>query len=552
MQGYKLPQRRPRPGRGLQPRAQSPPEIIQFYGAPAAAVPASPGPVTATANSPTQVTLTFADVTNEAGYSVLPAPAAGRAVHRRRRRRRPIRRAFVDQGLTQSTQYFYQVVAFNQAGASAPATAYVDHALARPRPGHRLQLQRERRHDRVEDVSPENADNDGTLAGDTPPDVPDRQPQPRRRVVPPFRRATGCSRAPAGAWTPTSCSPDPRRHRQHQLLHPHHADRRRRRLGVARRHRRRGGGRPERHPLGDLAPEGEVRAQAFYTAVSSTPTPINTGEWFRVTHTRDATSGVLRTYVNGVLVSAGGRGRRAGAGRLPRHRRHHRRRRRRDDDRGVQLPQRRPRPDRDLRPGADGRRKSARRYGPAATAAPASPGPRDRRGGRRPRRSRSTSPTSPTKPATPILPLHHRRRAVHGDRDFARRPDQLRRLRAHAGDAVLLPGGRVQPGRQFAPAAASVTTANPLRNPVIVYTFDEGTGETVANTGIGRRDLRRDARRRPAADLPDRRRQPRRRRLHALRRGGTGAGLAPTFNNTGRARRLGRAAQPGPGRTRPP
>ena len=50
-------------------RELTPAEIVQFYGAPAAAVPATPGPVTATANTPTQVTLTFSFPVNAATFS---------------------------------------------------------------------------------------------------------------------------------------------------------------------------------------------------------------------------------------------------------------------------------------------------------------------------------------------------------------------------------------------------------------------------------------------------------------------------------------------------
>src|SRR5687767_479378 len=52
-------------------------EIVRFYGAPVAAVPAAPAPVTATANTPNQVTLTFADVADEVGYQVLRSATAG-------------------------------------------------------------------------------------------------------------------------------------------------------------------------------------------------------------------------------------------------------------------------------------------------------------------------------------------------------------------------------------------------------------------------------------------------------------------------------------------
>jgi len=157
-------------------RELSPQEVANFYGAAAPAAPSAPGPVTATPNSPTQVTLTFANVLNESGYSVLRSGSAG-GPFTLVGVTAPDQTAFVDKGLSPSTQYFYQVVAFNQAGTSAPATG----SAATPSPNLDpviIYAFNENGGDRVEDTSPENADNDGTLAGDTLPTFLAENPSP--------------------------------------------------------------------------------------------------------------------------------------------------------------------------------------------------------------------------------------------------------------------------------------------------------------------------------------------------------------------------------------
>jgi hypothetical protein len=103
-------------------RALSPQEVAQRYGTAATTAPTTPGPVTVTSSTPFTATLGFANVANEQGYQVLRSAtgAAGSFVD--------VgvvpadSTSFTDTGLSRSTPYFYQVVAFNAAGNSAPAT----------------------------------------------------------------------------------------------------------------------------------------------------------------------------------------------------------------------------------------------------------------------------------------------------------------------------------------------------------------------------------------------------------------------------------------------
>ena len=53
---------------------------------------------------------------------------------------------------------------------------------------------------------------------------------------------------------------------------------------------------------GNLDTEGRARIQTGVSPISAS-TPVNDGQWYRVTQTRNATTGRARTYVNGVLVS---------------------------------------------------------------------------------------------------------------------------------------------------------------------------------------------------------------------------------------------------------
>ena len=281
-------------------RELNPAEIIQFYGAPAAAVPATPGPVTATANSPTQVTLTFTDVTDEAGYIVRRAAAAGGPftdvgfVG-------PDQTSFIDRGLTQGTQYFYQVTAFNQAGESAIGAANV----TTPSPGLDPVIVynfNEGGGTTVEDVSSENVDNDGTLAGDTPPEFLTENPSPAGGS---YLHFSG-----DGVYQGTGGRVD-----TDELLNPILGNTGS--ISYYLRTTQTGNGTSWESPgvtgaeqagggsdifWGNLTPEGGARVVADDGAQAAS-NPINTGEWFRVTHTRDKTTGMLRTYVNGNFVS---------------------------------------------------------------------------------------------------------------------------------------------------------------------------------------------------------------------------------------------------------
>src|SRR4029079_13116546 len=53
---------------------------------------------------------------------------------------------------------------------------------------------------------------------------------------------------------------------------------------------------------GNLDTEGRARIQTGVSPISAS-TPVNTGQWFDVTQTRNAATGRARTYVNGLLVS---------------------------------------------------------------------------------------------------------------------------------------------------------------------------------------------------------------------------------------------------------
>ena len=92
--------------------------------------PATPVNVAGTANSSTQITLTWSDVTTETGYRVqrstdgvnwttLGSVAANAT-------------SYVDGNLTPSTSYNYRVIAFNNAGDSAPSSAVAATTQAAP------------------------------------------------------------------------------------------------------------------------------------------------------------------------------------------------------------------------------------------------------------------------------------------------------------------------------------------------------------------------------------------------------------------------------------
>ena len=185
-------------------RELTPEEVSTFYGVPAASVPASPAPLVAARRPFGQVTLNFADVANENGYTILRSNAAGGP---------------------------FTVMGTTAAGPDDVPRPHCrrEHAVLLPggrlQPGGRVRPPRpasvttpapavdpiivynfnENAGTRVEDISPENSDNDGTLAGDTLPEFRTTSPSPAGGSYLHFE-GDGSSRAAAGAWTPTTCS----------------------------------------------------------------------------------------------------------------------------------------------------------------------------------------------------------------------------------------------------------------------------------------------------------------------------------------------------------
>jgi titin len=97
---------------------------------PVVSVPATPINVATTANSSTQITVVWTDVTDETGYRVqrstdgsnwMTVGTVGANVT-----------SFANTGLTASTVYSYRVIAFNSAGDSAPSTAVQAQTQAAP------------------------------------------------------------------------------------------------------------------------------------------------------------------------------------------------------------------------------------------------------------------------------------------------------------------------------------------------------------------------------------------------------------------------------------
>ena len=462
-------------------RELTPQEVARFYGAPAATPPAAPAPLNATASTATLVTLTYTNVANEAGYSILRSASAGG----------PFaiigtmgtdQTTFLDRTVQPSTQYFYQVVAFNAAGDSAPASANVTTPAPLVEPVIIYNFN-EGTGDRIEDTSPENVDNDGTLVADfNLPEFRTVNPSPGGGSYLHFE-GDGRFKGFGG------------RVDADELLTPllgniatlgyyirteqvGHADTWQA-PGVAGAEQ---AGGPDDVFWGNLDPEGRARVQAGLGPISSTP-PINTNEWFHVVHTRNSANGMLRTYVNGVLVSEvlGTRGairsafRAIGAttdvandlvtvegynyltGDLDQ----------------VEIF------DREVGP-----QEIARRYGAPAGAVPAAPTPAT---------ATANSPTQITVTFTNVA----------NEAGYAI-------LRSTSASGTFLPVGTVgpdqtsfvdtglSPSTQYfyrvvafnragdsAPAAANATTQAPTRNPVVVYNFNEGSGDTVTNTGSG-------------------------------------------------------------------
>jgi hypothetical protein len=461
-------------------RELTPQEVSSFYGAPAATVPASPAPLTATGDLATQVTLNFADVANENGYTVLRSTAAGgpfTAVGATR----PGQTTFRDRSVVANTQYFYQVVAFNRAGASAPATASVTTPPPAVEPIIVYDFN-ENGGTHVEDVSPENSDVDGTLAGDIPPEFRTAGPSPAGGSYlhlegDGFFRGTG-GRVDAdelldpilGGTATLSFFI-----RTEQVGRPLLSQA----PGVT-------GGSPDDGSdnifWGSLDPEGRARVQAGAGAASAS-TPVNTNEWIRVTHTRDAVTGVLKTYVNGVLVSTAV----SGTGQL------------RAEFRAIgavtdvaadettiqgynylngDLDQV------EIFDRVVGPQEVARRFGVPAGAVPISPTPL------------IATPNSPTQITLSFADVANESgytilRSASAAGPFVALdtigPDQNTYV-----DQGLAPSTQYfyqvvafnQAGAS-APASANARTADPVRNPVIVYNFNDAPGPTVANSGSG-------------------------------------------------------------------
>ena len=461
-------------------RELRPEEVAAFYGAAAPAVPASPAPATATAISPRRVTLTFANVANEAGYKILRSATAG-GPFTEIGFARPNETTFLDATVAPGTQYFYQVVAYNGLGSSAPATASVTTPAPSANPVIVYNFN-EGAGDRVEDTSPENVDNDGTLTGDTLPEFRTDGPSPAGGSYLHFEGD--------GIYDGAGSRVD-----ADELLNPVLGGTSS--LSFYIRTTQVGSGDTWQAPgvtgveqadgrnhiyWGNLDHEGRVRVQADDGDLSAS-TPINTGEWFHVTHTRDAETGVVATYVDGVLVSqtvstadqmraefrAFGATTDAANNLTTVEGYNHINA---DLDQIEVF-------ERVLTP-----QEVARRYGPPAASVPTAPAPAT---------AVANNPSRVTLTFTDVA----------GEAGYS-----VQRATSAAGPftelATLTPGQTsyvdqtVLPLTQYfyrvvafnqagdsAPAAANVTTPGGSFNPVIVYTFNEGTGGTVANTGSG-------------------------------------------------------------------
>lgn len=78
-------------------------EVSRFHGPSAGSVPSAPTPLSATANTPTQVTLNFADVADEAGYAIYRCDAGG--AFALLTTTAPDQTSYVDRTVLQGTQY---------------------------------------------------------------------------------------------------------------------------------------------------------------------------------------------------------------------------------------------------------------------------------------------------------------------------------------------------------------------------------------------------------------------------------------------------------------
>ena len=281
-------------------RELTPAEVVRFYGAPMAAVPASPGPVTAVADTPTQVTLAFTDVAGEAGYVIRRSAAAG-GPFTDLAFLAPDETTYIDRDLTQGTPYFYQVVAFNQSGESAPAAA----TATTPSPSVDPVIVydfNENAGTTAEDVSGENNDIDAVLSGDLPPQWRAADPSPAGGSYLHFE-GDGLFNGTGG------------RVGADQLLNPilgrtatlaYYV--RTEQVGAADAGRSPGvtgakqAGGADDIFWGNLDSQGRARVQAG-DANPAVSMPLPGAGWVRVVHTRNLETGRVRTFVNAIIVS---------------------------------------------------------------------------------------------------------------------------------------------------------------------------------------------------------------------------------------------------------
>lgn len=98
------------------------------------APPAAPGNPSATADSQTQITVTWDDVADETGFRVERSPNGSSGWVNVSGSLAADTTSYQDTGLTASTQYFYRVIAFNGAGDSTPSTVVNATTQAAPTP----------------------------------------------------------------------------------------------------------------------------------------------------------------------------------------------------------------------------------------------------------------------------------------------------------------------------------------------------------------------------------------------------------------------------------
>jgi hypothetical protein len=102
-------------------RALGAQEVAQRFGPTAATAPVAP--TVTTVAYPFEATLNFTNVSGEQGYQVLRSPTGAAGSYAEVAVLPADSTSYTATGLARNTQYFYQVVAFNGAGSSAPASA---------------------------------------------------------------------------------------------------------------------------------------------------------------------------------------------------------------------------------------------------------------------------------------------------------------------------------------------------------------------------------------------------------------------------------------------